>query len=240
VRIPGWLAWLRPARSVPVTRWRSPGRWSPRPASLVVLLVGLWTFGTGEAMLVRSGLGVSPWTVLAQGLSVVLPMNIGAATFLVSAGVLLLWIPLRERPGLGTVANALVIAVALQVGVTVLPQPGHWPGQLAFVLGGIALVGLGSGLYLTTDLGPGPRDGWMTGVHQRTGWPVARVRLGIEISVLTLGWLLGGTVGLGTVLFAVLIGPAVAQGLAIARVLGAVPGGPEPDTSQDEFPELDA
>ena len=240
MRIPGWLAWLRPARSVPVTRWRSPGRWSPRPASGVVLLVGLWTFGTGEAMLVRSGLGVSPWTVLAQGLSVVLPMNIGAATFLVSAVVLLLWIPLRERPGLGTVANALVIAVALQVGVTVLPQPGHWPGQLAFVLGGIALVGLGSGLYLTTDLGPGPRDGWMTGVHQRTGWPVARVRLGIEISVLTLGWLLGGTVGLGTVLFAVLIGPAVAQGLAIARVLGAVPGGPEPDTSQDEFPELDA
>jgi uncharacterized membrane protein YczE len=240
VRIPGWAAWLRPARSVPVTRWRSPGRWSPRPTSLVVLLVGLWTFGTGEALLVRSGLGVSPWTVLAQGLSVVLPMSIGAATFLVSAVVLLLWIPLRERPGLGTVANALVIAVALQVGVTVLPQPGHWPGQLAFVLGGIALVGLGSGLYLTTDLGPGPRDGWMTGVHQRTGWPVARVRLGIEISVLTLGWLLGGTVGLGTVLFAVLIGPAVAQGLAIARVLGAVPGGAEPDTSQDEFPELDA
>jgi uncharacterized membrane protein YczE len=127
--------------------------------------------------------------------------------------------------------------VALQVGVTVLPQPGHWPGQLEVVLGGIALVGLGSGLYLSTDPGSGPRDGWMTGVHQRTGWPVARVRLGIEISVLTLGWLLGGTVGLGTVLFAVLIGPAVAQGLAIARVVGTVPGAPPvPDTSQDEFP----
>ena len=156
MRIPGWLAWLRPARSVPVTRWRSPGRWSPRPASLVVLLVGLWTFGTGEAMLVRSGLGVSPWTVLAQGLSVVLPMNIGAATFLVSAVVLLLWIPLRERPGLGTVANALVIAVALQVGVTVLPQPGHWPGQLAVVLGGIALVGWAAACTCPPTWGPAP------------------------------------------------------------------------------------
>ncbi|HEX6888274.1 MAG TPA: hypothetical protein VF143_09220 [Candidatus Nanopelagicales bacterium] len=233
------LGWLRPARTVPVTSWRAPGRWSPRPASLVVLLVGLFAFGTGEALLVHSDLGVSPWTVLAEGLATQLPITIGTATLLISLVVLLLWVPLRERPGLGTIANALVIALALQIGVTVLPTPTAWLAQLGFVLGGIALVGLGSGLYLTTNLGPGPRDGWMTGLHQRTGWPVSRVRLGIELVVLTTGWLLGGTVGLGTVLFALLIGPAVAQGLALAGRVGSPAAGPQV-TVDDEFPELDA
>jgi uncharacterized membrane protein YczE len=234
------LGWLRPARTVPVTRWRSPSRWSPIPASLVVLLVGLYAFGTGEALIVQGGLGVSPWTVLAQGLSTILPVSIGVATFLVSAVVLLLWIPLRERPGLGTIANALVIAVALQVGVALIPAPQAWPAQLVLVLLGIAMIGLGSGLYLTTNLGPGPRDGWMTGIHLRTGWPVGRVRLGIELVVLGVGWLLGGTVGLGTVLFALLIGPAVAQGLAIAGTIGGVPGPEGRPAVEDEFPELDA
>ena len=234
------LGWLRPARTVPATRWRSTSRWSPTRASLVVLLVGLYAFGTGEALIVQGGLGVSPWTVLAQGLSTILPVSIGMATFLVSALVLLLWIPLRERPGLGTIANAVVIAVALQVGVALIPTPDAWPAQLALVLAGIAMIGLGSGLYLTTNLGPGPRDGWMTGIHRRTGWPVGRVRLGIELVVLVVGWLLGGTVGLGTVLFAVLIGPAVAQGLAIAGAVGGVPGSEGTGTAEDEFPELDA
>lgn len=235
------LGWLRPARTVPVTRWRSPARWSPTPTSLIVLVLGLYAFGTGEALIVQGGLGVSPWTVLAQGLSTVLPMSIGAATFLISVLVLLLWIPLRERPGLGTIANALVIAVALQVGVALIPAAGSWPTQLALVLLGVGLIGLGSGLYLTTNLGPGPRDGWMTGLHLRTGWPVGRVRLGIELVVLAGGWLLGGTVGLGTVLFALLIGPAVAQGLAIAGAVGRVQGsGADGALIEDEFPELDA
>ncbi len=234
------LGWLRPARTVPVTRWRSPSRWSPTPASGMVLLIGLYAFGTGEALIVQGGLGVSPWTVLAQGLSTILPVSIGVATFLVSAVVLLLWIPLRERPGLGTLANAIVIAIALQVGVALVPQPQARPAQLVLVLLGIAMIGLGSGLYLTTNLGPGPRDGWMTGIHVRTGWPVGRVRLGIELVVLGVGWLLGGTVGLGTVLFAVLIGPAVAQGLAIAGAIGGVPGAVGLAAVEDEFPELDA
>jgi uncharacterized protein len=234
------LGWLRPARTVPITRWRSTSRWSPTPSSLVVLIVGLYAFGTGEALIVQGGLGVSPWTVLAQGLSTILPVSIGVATFLVSAVVLLLWIPLRERPGLGTIANAIVIAVALQVGVAVIPAPTGWPAQLVLVLLGIAMIGLGSGLYLTTNLGPGPRDGWMTGLHLRTGWPVGRVRLGIEVVVLAVGWLLGGTVGLGTVLFAVLIGPAVAQGLALAGAVGAVPGTAGGGAVEEEFPELDA
>jgi len=234
------LGWLRPARTVPVTRWRSPSRWSPTPPSVVVLLLGLYAFGTGEALIVQGGLGVSPWTVLAQGLSTILPVSIGVATFLVSAVVLLLWIPLRERPGLGTLANAIVIAVALQVGVALIPVPQGWPGQLALVLLGIAMIGLGSGFYLTTNLGPGPRDGWMTGIHLRLGWPVGRVRLGIELVVLVVGWLLGGTVGLGTVLFAVLIGPGVAQGLAVAGAIGGLPGSEGVTAVDDEFPELDA
>jgi uncharacterized membrane protein YczE len=150
--------------------------------------------------------------------------------------VLLLWIPLRERPGLGTIANAVVIALALQVGVSFLPHPSHVALQLITVIVGIALIGLGSGLYLTTNLGPGPRDGWMTGVHRKTGWPIYAVRLGIEVIVVIIGWLLGGTVGLGTVLFALLIGPSVGYGLmAVGALAGATA-----TTSSDDDPGLEA
>ena len=207
-------ALVLPSHTVPATRWRSNSRWRTGPGTFAILVVGLWLFGTGEAMLVASSLGNGPWTVLAQGLSTRLPMSIGLATFVISVVVLLLWIPLRERPGLGTISNAVVIALALQVMVTVLPAPTTTAPRLALVLGGIAVIGIGSGLYLTTNLGPGPRDGWMTGVHLRTGWPISAVRLGIEATVVVAGWLLGGTVGVGTVLFALLVGPAVGYGLA--------------------------
>jgi len=179
------------------------------------LLIGLWLFGTGEALLVVAELGNGPWTVLAEGVTVRTPLSIGSATFVISIIVLALWIPLREKPGLGTIANAVVIAAALQVGVWFLPHPEPLWLRLIFVFTGVALIGLGSGLYLTTNMGPGPRDGWMTGIHHRFGIPVARVRLGIEVSVLILGWLLGGTVGLGTVVFALLIGPSVGWGLRL-------------------------
>lgn len=210
--------------------------------NFALLVFGLWLFGTGEAFLVTAGLGNGPWTVLAQGVTTKLPLSIGLATFIISVIVLLLWIPLRERPGLGTIMNAIVIALALQVMVGVLPTdyPDSLLGmaaRLAMVLGGIALIGLGSGIYLTTGLGPGPRDGWMTGVHQRTGWPVSRVRLGIEATVLTLGWLLGGTVGIGTVLFALLVGPAVGYGL---RAVKAVDRGATSDDGDEQHPELEA
>ncbi len=187
LKVPGWL---RPSRTIPVTPWRSASRWRARPSTLGVLILGLALFGTGEALLVVADLGNGPWTVFAQGLTEHTPMSIGLATFVLSVIVLLLWIPLRERPGLGTIANAVIIAVALQIGVQV-------------------------GLYLTTNLGPGPRDGWMTGLHVRFGWPVARVRTGIEVSVVVIGWLLGGTVGLGTVLFALFVGPSVGWGLRL-------------------------
>ena len=211
---------LLPARSVPITRWRAPSRWRASPLTLLVLLAGLWMFGTGEGLLIDAGLGVSPWTVLAQGSARVLGTGVGVATFLVSVAVLLLWVPLRQRPGLGTLANAVVIAVSLGVAVAVLPDPEALGWQLGEVLLGIALIGVGSGCYLTTGLGPGPRDGLMTGLHLLTGVGVTPVRLGIEVAVLTAGWLLGGTVGLGTVLFALLVGPSVGYGLALSGWLG--------------------
>jgi uncharacterized protein len=222
---------------VPVTRWRSSSRWRTTPATFAILITGLWLFGVGEAMLVASTLGNAPWTVLAQGLSTRLPISIGVATFLVSAVVLLLWIPLRERPGLGTISNAVVIALSLQVMISVLPQPDGALLRLVFVLAGIAVIGIGSGLYLTSNLGPGPRDGWMTGIHVRTGWPISAVRLGIEVTVVVLGWLLGGTVGIGTVLFALLVGPAVGYGLRVAGRLG---GTGSQVADDDGHPELEA
>jgi uncharacterized membrane protein YczE len=204
-------------------RWSASSRWRPRPSTVVVLLAGLWLFGTGEALLVASHLGNTPWTVLAQGLSRHSALSIGAATFAISLVVLLAWIPLRERPGLGTIANAVVIAVAIDVMLRVLPQPHAEVGRLAEVLAAIASIGIGSGLYLTTWLGPGPRDGWMTGMARRTGVPIATVRLSIEITALVAGWLLGGRVGLGTVVFALSIGYAVAGSMTLLARLATKP-----------------
>ena len=198
-------------------------RWRASPARLAKLLVGLWIFGTGEAILVHVALGNGPWTVLAEGVSLHTPLSIGMATQLIGVAVLLGWIPLRVRPGLGTICNVILIGVAIDVMLPLLPGPGGIVGRFAGLVGGVALIGLGSGLYLTTALGPGPRDGWMTGLHRRFGWPLSAVRMGIELTVMLGGWLLGGTVGLGTVAFAVLIGPAV--GTAV-RLLGKPVAGP--------------
>ena len=232
--------WQRivPSRTIPRTRWRVEGsRWRTGPVTFVILILGLWLFGTGEAMLVDAALGNAPWTVFAQGLSVRTGLGIGVATFFTSVVVLLMWIPLRERPGLGTVANAVVIATALQVMIAVLPNPEGLVWRVGQVLLGIALVGIGSGLYLTTNLGPGPRDGLMTGIHLRTGIAVTPVRLGIEVSVLAVGWLLGGTVGIGTLLFALLIGPSVGYGL---RLVGWLAGAKTDAPRDDVHPELEA
>ena len=232
--------WQRivPSRTIPRTRWRVEGsRWRTGPVTFVILILGLWLFGTGEAMLVDAALGNAPWTVFAQGLSVRTGLGIGVATFFTSVVVLLMWIPLRERPGLGTVANAVVIATALQVMIAVLPNPEGLVWRVGQVLLGIALVGIGSGLYLTTNLGPGPRDGLMTGIHVRTGVAVTPVRLGLEVSGLAVGWLLGGTVGIGTLLFALLIGPSVGYGL---RLVGWLAGAKTDAPRDDVHPELEA
>lgn len=229
-------AWLRPERTVPVTRWRSDRWWTGSPSTLAILVSGLFLFGSGEALLVLSGLGNSPWTVFAEGLSVHTGISIGWATFATGVGVLLLWIPLRQRPGMGTVGNIIVISASLQLVVTVMPAPEPLAARIAFVVAGITLIGIGSGFYLTCNLGPGPRDGWMTGLHHRTGWPVAWVRLSIEVVVLALGLLLGGTAGIGTIAVALFIGPSVAYGLRLAGWLG---GTGETVTVESE-PELDA
>jgi len=179
------------------------------------LLAGLWVFGTGEALLVASRWGNTPWTVLAEGVSRHSPLSIGAATLAISAAVLIGWIPLRERPGLGTVLNAIVIAVAIDVVLAVLPRPHQAAGQAGFVVAGIAAIGIGSALYLTAALGPGPRDGWMTGLARRFGLPLAWVRLGLEVTVMVAGWLLGGRVGAGTAAFALGIGYTITSAMRL-------------------------
>ena len=213
---------IKPAKGVPVTWWSStdPMEPKPRPSTLLILCVGLWIFGTGDAVIVAAGVGNTPWTVLAEGIALMTDRTIGQATFFVSVAVLLLWIPLREKPGIGTILNAILIAVAIEYMLPILPTPEGGFESLLQVIGGIALVGVGSGIYLTANLGPGPRDGWMTGIQRVSGYPIGNVRAAIEISVVVIGWSLGGTIGIGTVIFAVMIGPTVAVCLNIAGVIG--------------------
>ncbi len=185
----------------------------------MILFFGLFIFGLGDSLLIQSQIGNAPWSVLAQGLSQRLEITLGWSTFLISSLVLLLWIPLRERPGLGTISNIVVIAVAIQIGITFFPQTDDFIIAIFYCLIGISLVGFGSAFYITCGLGSGPRDGLMTAIHTRSGIRIGRVRLAIEALVLVLGAILGGTVGLGTLLFAVLIGQSIAISLGVvARV----------------------
>jgi uncharacterized membrane protein YczE len=176
-------------------------------------MLGLFVFGAGEALLVASELGNSPWTVLAEGVALQTALGVGTATVAVSFVVLLLWVPLRQRPGLGTVLNAVFVGLSLDATLLMLPDELPLVVRIVFVPLGIALVGLGSGLYLTSLLGPGPRDGLMTGLHRATGLSLRVVRAGIEITAVVVGFALGGTVGVGTVAFALAIGPAVQAGV---------------------------
>lgn len=198
--------------------------WSARPVTLAVLLFGLWLFGTGEAALVNSSLGNTPWTVLAQGIANHSSLDIGGATILVSVIVLVGWIPLRQLPALGTLANVVVIGVSLDVMRRVLPHPGFVPVRALEAAAGIATIGIASAFYLTANLGPGPRDGWMTGLHRRLGYPIASVRVAIELTVLAVGIVLGGTVGVATVAFALFVGYCLAWTLRLfERQLGREP-----------------
>jgi uncharacterized membrane protein YczE len=190
-------------------------RWRASPARLAQLLAGLCVFGCGEALIIASVLGNSPWTVLAQGLGLLSGVSVGTMTVAVSFAILLAWIPLRQRPGLGTIANALVIGLVMDVVLQIVGHPSGILTRWLCVVAGVGLVALGSGLYLTTFLGPGPRDGLMTGLHRRTGLPIGAIRTGIELCALLAGWALGGTLGLGTLAFALAIGPAVAVALRL-------------------------
>jgi uncharacterized membrane protein YczE len=177
------------------------------------LFLGLFLFGFGTAFMLRAQLGVDPWTVFAEGLSLVTGWRIGWVVVGVGVAVLLLWIPLRQKPGIGTVANALLIGPFMELGLAVIETPTPMTLRIVFFSGGLLMVALGSGWYIGSGFGPGPRDGLMTGLHRRFGWPIWSVRTGIEVTVVISGWLLGGSVGPGTVAFALFIGPLVQPAL---------------------------
>ena len=214
-----FLEFLRPHRTIPHTSWAGRHRWDLSLKRTFILCFGLLIFGLGDSLFVQSGTGNAPWTVLAEGVSKRLDISLGFSTFTISTVVLLLWIPLREKPGFGTIANIVIIASSIQLGVTIFPRANNYFIGVAMDIIGIAMVGMGSALYITCALGQGPRDGLMTALHHRTGVRVGRVRLGIESTVLILGTLLGGTVGLGTALFALLIGQSIAISLGVVSRL---------------------
>ncbi|MGA7149100.1 MAG: hypothetical protein WBX17_11505 [Microbacterium sp.] len=206
---------------------------------VIQLLVGLFLYGFGCAMTIEAGLGVDPWTVLAEGISLHTGVGIGWVTNILGFFVLLLWIPLRQKPGVGTVANIALVGTSMQFALWILPSAVGPIAQFAELLGGIVLVAVASGLYIGANFGPGPRDGLMTGMHARLGWPIWTCRALVELSVLGIGWLLGGTVGIGTVLFAFLIGPLVHLALPLldtrrahADVRQSAPTSPEGRTVQ--------
>ena len=203
-------------KSVPILFWSAPRPLTLRPPviSVVILVIGLVIFGLGEALLIASGAGVSPWTVLAEGVSILTGWSIGLATFVISTFVLLAWMPLRQTPGIGTILNIIIISVVLDLALPFMPQFDAYGLRLAEAAAGVIVTGIGGGIYLIANLGPGPRDGLMTGLQRLTGLPIAAVRSAIEISVVIMGWVLGGTVGAGTLLFAFGIGPCVAASMA--------------------------
>ena len=213
------IAHLRPHKTVPITPWRAQHRWDLSFTRVLILFFGLALFGFGDALVVQSNLGNGPWTVFAQGLSLKTGLSLGWATFYTGVAVLLIWIPLRERPGFGTISNIVIISASIQIGVEIFPLQSTFLGGVASALLGIALVGIGTALYITCGLGSGPRDGAMTGIHNRTGIRVGRVRMGIEVTVLIIGAFLGGSIGLGTALFALLVGQSVAISFGVVARL---------------------
>ena len=202
-------------KNIPKVSWSSdkPLNLKPKFLTSFYLCVGLIIFGLGEGLLIVSSSGASPWSVLAQGLFLNIGFSVGLITIFISIAVLLLWFPLKQKPGIGTILNALIIGLMIDACIRYVPTPENYFNQV--LLGAIAVftVGLGGGIYLVANLGPGPRDGLMIGLQKKTNFPIASVRAFLEISVMSVGWYLGGTVGIGTLLFAFGIGPCVALSL---------------------------
>jgi uncharacterized membrane protein YczE len=197
--------------SAPASRW-NPSVVLPR---LPGLLAGLVLFGVGIALMAQAGMGLGPWEVFHQGIAKLTGLQLGTVSILVGIPVLAMWYPLGERPGVGTILNIAIIGTATNIGMGVIPAAEGQALGLAMMLAGVVTIAIGSGLYLASDLGPGPRDGLMTGLHLRFGWSIRRARTGIELTVLALGFLAGGTIGLGTVVFALGIGPLVQAALRV-------------------------
>ena len=208
-------------KNIPKVSWSSerPLNLKPKISTFFFLCLGLTLFGLGEGLLIVSFTGASPWTVLAQGISLNVDFSIGTVTLFISLGVLFFWIFLNQKPGIGTFLNALIVAVMIDISIALIPSPTNYISQLLLAIFAVLIVGLGSGFYLVANLGPGPRDGLMTGIQRKTNYPIAAVRAFLEITVVSIGWYLGGTVGIGTLLFAFGVGPAVALGLYIVDKL---------------------
>ena len=202
-------------KNIPKVSWSSkkPLNLKPKISTFFYLCIGLGIFGLGEGLLIISYTGASPWSVLAQGISLNIDLSIGLVTFFVSLFALSLWMFLDQKPGIGTIFNIIIIAAIIDLSLAFVQTPQSYIGQLIMAIVAVLLVGLGSGIYLIANLGPGPRDGLMTGIQRKTNLPIAVVRAFLEITVVSIGWYLGGTVGIGTLLFAFGIGPAVALGL---------------------------
>ena len=208
-------------KNVPNVWWSSdtPLNFRPKISTFLFLCFGLTLFGLGEGLLIVSFTGASPWSVLAQGISLNVNLSIGTITLFISIGVLFLWIFLDQKPGIGTVLNAVIISVMIDLCINFVPTPTSYIYQLILAVCSVVLVGLGGGIYLVANLGPGPRDGLMIGLQKKTNLPIALVRALLEITVVTIGWYLGGVVGIGTLLFAFGIGPCVALGLYLVDKL---------------------
>ena len=202
-------------KKIPKVNWSSekPYDFKPKFSTFFFLCFGLTLFGLGEGLLIVSFTGASPWSVLAQGISLNVNLSIGMITFLISVGVLILWIPLSQKPGMGTIFNALIIALMIDLCIKFVPTPSSYVNQLILAVVSVILVGIGGGIYLVSNLGAGPRDGLMIGLQKKTNLPIALVRATLEITVVSIGWYLVGIVGIGTLLFAFGIGPCVALGL---------------------------
>ena len=206
---------MRLSHKIPETPWRARNTWAVRPRIVVPLFGGLAAFGFGEGLLVQSQWGASPWTVFAEGIARHLGISLGWATALISVVVLLAWIPLRQRLGVGTISNVVIIAYVLDLTTYAVAAPHAVWLKIAYVLGAVLSIGIGSAFYLTCNLGPGPRDGLMTGLHKRLNVSIVYIRLTIEAVVLTIGWLLGGTVGVATAFFAATIGFSIGASLNV-------------------------
>jgi len=208
-------------KKVPKVNWSSekPYNFKPKFLTLFFCCFGLMLFGLGEGLLIVSFTGASPWSVLAQGISLNVNLTIGTITLLISIVVLIFWIPLGQKPGMGTIFNALIIALMIDLCIKFVPTPTNYINQLILAAVSVITVGIGGGIYLVSNLGAGPRDGLMIGLQKVTNFPIAAVRAILEISVVSIGWYLGGTVGVGTLLFAFGIGPCVALGLYLVDKL---------------------
>ena len=204
-------------KNIPKVSWSSekPLNLKPKIITFFFLCFGLTLFGVGEGLLLVSAAGASPWSVFAQGIHLSVGLSVGAVTIIISILVLLLWVPLSQKPGMGTILNALIIGIMIDICIKFVPTPEDFISQIFLAVAAVLVVGLGGGIYLVANLGAGPRDGLMIGLQKKTNFPIAAVRATLEITVMSIGWYLGGTVGIGTLLFAFGIGPAVALSLFI-------------------------